>query len=103
VALGFSNGANIAAAVLLLHPEALAGAVLLRPMAPLKAPPTPDLTDKPVLLVSGLMDPIAPPATVEPLARQLRAAGARVRHEALPASHGLVAADLRLAREALGA
>ena len=29
-ALGYSNGANIAAAVLLLHPKTLAGAILLR-------------------------------------------------------------------------
>lgn len=102
VALGFSNGANIAAAVLLLHPQALAGAVLLRPMTPLREPPpAPDLAGKRVLLASGLMDPIAPPATVEGLVRQLRQAGAQVRHEQLPASHGLVAADLRLAREAL--
>jgi pimeloyl-ACP methyl ester carboxylesterase len=57
VALGFSNGANIAAAVLLLRPEALAGAVLLRAMVPLGAPPLADLAGRRVLILSGDRDP----------------------------------------------
>ncbi len=101
IALGYSNGANIAAAVLLLHPGALAGALLLRPMTPLATPPAADLTGKPVLLVSGAMDPIAPPQTVAPLVERLRASGAAVHHETLPAGHGLTAGDLRLVKEAL--
>ncbi|WP_210247611.1 alpha/beta hydrolase [Salinarimonas soli] len=101
VALGYSNGANIAAALLLLHPEALAGAVLLRPMTPLSRPPAADLAGTPVLLVSGAMDPIATPASVAPLVETLRASGAAVRHETLPAGHGLTSADLKLAGEAL--
>ena len=48
-ALGYSNGANIAAAVLLLHPKILAGAILLRAMAPLSEPPKPNLSGVPVL------------------------------------------------------
>ena len=44
LALGYSNGANIAAALLLLHPKALAGAILLRAMAPLAESPKPDLS-----------------------------------------------------------
>jgi phospholipase/carboxylesterase len=47
VALGYSNGANIAAAILLLRPQAFAGAILLRAMVPLAQPPKPDLTGKP--------------------------------------------------------
>jgi phospholipase/carboxylesterase len=61
VALGFSNGANIAAAMLLLRPEALAGAILLRAMVAQTTPV--DLHDKPVLIVSGKLDPSSPPAT----------------------------------------
>lgn len=56
VAVGFSNGANIAAATLLLRPEALAGAVLLRAMVPLSQPPAVNLTGKPILILSGSMD-----------------------------------------------
>ena len=61
VAVGFSNGANIAAAVLLLRPDALAGAILLRAMVPLSHPPKVDLSDKRILMVSGEHDPIIPP------------------------------------------
>jgi phospholipase/carboxylesterase len=50
VALGYSNGANIAAAMLLLRPEALAGAILLRAMVPLVKTPQADLRDKRVLI-----------------------------------------------------
>ncbi|MGH6799771.1 MAG: alpha/beta hydrolase, partial [Roseiarcus sp.] len=78
LALGYSNGANIAAAVLLLHPKTLAGAILLRAMAPLAHPPGPDLSGAPVLIVSGLNVPIIPRASAEKLAAALAAAGARV-------------------------
>lgn len=103
VAVGFSNGANIAAALLLLHPDALAGAVLIRAMAPLADAPRPDLAGKPVLMLTGAMDPIIPEANALGLAGQLEAAGARVEHEVLPAGHNLTQADIRLARDWLAA
>jgi phospholipase/carboxylesterase len=99
VALGFSNGANIAAALLYLAPEALAGAVLLRAMVPLPEPPRADLTGKPVLILSGSMDPIVPADSAARLAAQLTAAGAAVTHRVLPAGHGLSQADVALAKE----
>jgi phospholipase/carboxylesterase len=98
IAVGFSNGANIAAAMLQLQPDALAGAVLLRAMVPLREPPTADLSGKPVLIVSGAMDPIVPADNAARLAASLKGAGADVRHEVLPASHGLTQADIDLAR-----
>ena len=94
IALGFSNGANIAASLLLLRPEVLAGAALLRAMPPFREPPRPDLSGKPVLLLSGLMDPIMPAAASEALAGAFEALGADVEHRALPAGHGLTQADL---------
>ncbi|MCJ2081969.1 alpha/beta hydrolase [Methylobacterium sp. J-090] len=94
VALGFSNGANIAAAVLLLHPGVLAGAVLLRPMRPLAVLPEPDLTGLPVLMLSGAQDPIVPEANVRSLTDRLRASGARVEHTVLRVGHGLSQADV---------
>lgn len=97
LAVGFSNGANIAAAVLLLRPEALAGAVLLRPMVPLAEPPAVDLADNPVLMLSGAVDPIVPAENARRLAWQLAAAGAKVEHRILPVGHGLSQADLSLA------
>ena len=98
VALGYSNGANIAAALMLLHPDVLIGAILLRAMAPLADPPKPDLSGIPVLILSGSNDPIVPPASAERLAEALAAAGARVEREVLPASHGLTQADIARAK-----
>jgi phospholipase/carboxylesterase len=101
IALGFSNGANIAAATLLLRPEALAGAVLIRAMVPLSQPPATDLTGKPVLILSGSMDPMIPADNAERLAAHLRNGGAEVQHRTLPAGHGLSQADIALTRELL--
>ena len=97
-ALGYSNGANIAAAVLLLHPKTLVGAILLRAMAPLAEPPKPDLSGVPVLILSGLNDPIAPRSTAEKLAAALATAGGRVERDDLPAGHGLTQADVTRAK-----
>ncbi|SFG75493.1 alpha/beta hydrolase [Methylobacterium gossipiicola] len=102
VALGFSNGANIAAALLLLHPGVLAGAALLRPMRPLADPPGPDLTETPVLMLSGALDPIVPEANARGLAETFRAAGARVTHTVLPTGHGLSQADVTAVEAWLG-
>lgn len=99
VALGFSNGANIAAAMLLLRPEALAGGVLLRAMVPLANPPTADLAGKSILIVSGAADPIVPAANAAVLAGEFRQAGAHVQHETLPTGHGLTQNDLAIATQ----
>jgi len=98
VALGYSNGANIAAAMLLLRPEALAGAILLRAMVPLSTPPQADLAGKPVLIVSGNSDPIIPPSNSQRLALMLTKAGADVQHRTLPVGHQLSQADLTVAK-----
>ncbi|ULK96883.1 alpha/beta hydrolase [Bradyrhizobium sp. I71] len=102
VAVGFSNGANIAAALLLLKPEALSGAILLRAMVPLSDPPNADLAGKPVLLLSGQADPIVPASNSARLAALLSEAGARVTHKVLPAGHQLSQADVSLARDWVG-
>jgi phospholipase/carboxylesterase len=99
VALGYSNGANIAAAVLLLRPRALSGAMLLRAMVPLHEAPRADLSGKPVLIVSGAQDPIAPPDNAARLADVLRQSGAAVEHRVLSAGHPLSNADVKLARD----
>ncbi|MCJ9731982.1 alpha/beta hydrolase, partial [Bradyrhizobium sp. PRIMUS42] len=102
VAVGFSNGANIAAALLLLKPDVLAGAILLRAMVPLSAPPKAELAGKPVLLLSGQADPIVTASNSAKLATLLSDAGARVDHKVLPAGHQLSQADVTLAREWIG-
>ncbi|MGB8313758.1 MAG: alpha/beta hydrolase [Aestuariivirga sp.] len=97
IAVGFSNGANIAAAVLLLRPEVLSGAILLRAMAPLAKPPAADLAQKRVLIVSGASDPIIPASNAKLLAAMLKAAHADLQHETLAAGHNLTQNDVTLA------
>jgi phospholipase/carboxylesterase len=98
IAIGFSNGANIAAAVLQLRPEALAGTVLLRAMVPLQDPPAADLTGKPVLILSGASEPIVPADNAKRLAALLTGAGATVEHRVLPTGHGLSQTDVALTK-----
>lgn len=98
-ALGFSNGANTAAALLLTRGPVLRRAVLLRGMVTAEAAAGVDLKGVRVLLVSGERDPIIPVENAGRLAEQLRRAGAEVRHEVLAAGHELTGRDLELARE----
>ena len=97
IALGYSNGANIAAAMMLLRPEVLAGGILLRAMVPLGQPPAADLAGKHVLIVSGQSDPIIPPSNSAALTSMLQRAGAEVEHRTLPVGHQLSKADLTIA------
>jgi predicted esterase len=98
ISVGFSNGANIAASVLLLRPQALAGAVLFRAMVPLVPDPMPNLHGKPVLLAAGRRDSIASPEETERLRRLLIQAGANVAVHWAQAAHGLTPADIEAAR-----
>jgi phospholipase/carboxylesterase len=98
IAVGFSNGANIAAAIMLLRPNVLAGAALLRAMVPLADPPKVDLSGKRVLMVSGVHDPIVPRENAARLRDLLSARGANVEVHAFPIGHQLSQADLTLAR-----
>ena len=99
VAVGFSNGANIAASLLLTRPQALAGAVLLRALLPFEPQPLPDLAGKPVLLLSGSNDTMISVAGRERLAAVLQAAGADLVYKILPTGHNLTQNDLTLAAD----
>jgi phospholipase/carboxylesterase len=101
-AVGYSNGANIAGSLLLLRPEILAGAVLLRPMVPIVPEPLPDLQGVPVLMVSGQYDPIIPVDEALQLVTMLRSAGAEVNVSLENAGHGLTAGTMEIARRWLG-
>jgi phospholipase/carboxylesterase len=98
IALGYSNGANIAASLLLSQPDALAGAVLLRAMLPFEPATMPALTGKPVLLVSGSSDQMIPAASTRRLAEVLQTAGAELEYKTLPTGHGLTQNDLLIAK-----
>jgi predicted esterase len=89
VAAGFSNGANIAGALLLLRPESLRAALLFAPMLPLEPPVLPDLRHVAVFVSAGRGDPICPPEQVERLAGLLTDAGAAVDVRWHPGGHEL--------------
>ncbi|MBS1718714.1 MAG: alpha/beta hydrolase [Armatimonadetes bacterium] len=103
VALGFSNGANIATAILSLHPEALSGVIAIRGQSPLKHPPETPLDGKAVLLLNGERDPLVPLEDARKLAENLRQRGAEVQHEIVPAGHQLTMADITAAGNWLAA
>lgn len=97
-ALGFSNGANIAATLLQLRPATLGAALLLRSMVVLDTPAAPgSLTGKRVLMLNGRADPIVPLDHPPRVAALLRAGGAEVTQTFVHASHGLIASDLTAA------
>lgn len=94
-AVGFSNGANIASALLLGHPAALTAAVLLAAMVPYRdGPPAADLTGRRVLLSNGRNDPMATADHTTRLTDQLRAAGAEVTDLPHDGGHGIDATAL---------
>jgi phospholipase/carboxylesterase len=95
IAVGFSNGANIAAALLLLHPTTLSGGLLLRAMVPLVPDPLPPLQQVRVLIAAGRRDPIATPEQSQRLADLLAQAGADVSLHWSEAGHNLSREDLQ--------
>jgi phospholipase/carboxylesterase len=99
VAVGYSNGANIAAAMMLLGVAKFRCAILFRAMVPLSKIDVPDLKTFRILISAGQLDPIAPPPIAERLAQVLESAGADVTLRFQPAGHELTPSDLAEARE----
>jgi predicted esterase len=98
VAVGYSNGANIAASMLLLRPEILSAAILFRAMVPLVPEKLPDLSSVRVWIGAGNQDPIIPASEAQGLVELLRSAGADVTIRFANASHALTEADVETAR-----
>jgi predicted esterase len=99
VAVGYSNGANIAASMLLLRPEILSAAILFRAMVPLVPDKQPKLSSMRVWIGAGTDDPIIPTSETKRLAELLRNAGADVTIRYFQAGHGLTMADVEAARD----
>lgn len=97
VALGYSNGANIAGSILLLYPGLLAGAILYRPMQPFKT--FPEMKDKrhtPVFMCNGLQDPTITQEDTRKFVKHMEDAGFAVTHQYLPVGHNLTPDDVTL-------
>lgn len=104
IALGYSNGANIAGATLLKYPGFLVGAILYRPMQPFKAFNTEATAAQiPVLFTSGKDDGMVSPAATESYVKLLATAGYKVQFNELPNGHNLVQQDVALGQQWLEA
>ena len=99
IAVGFSNGANIAGALLLVRPDVLGAAVLFRAMVPLIPEKQPKIPSTPVLISNGKMDPLVSAEETERLAALLRFAGADVTLSWQTSGHDLTERDVITARE----
>lgn len=98
VAVGYSNGANIAASLLLRRPGLLAGAALLHVMVPFRPDELPDLSGTRAILTGGRSDPMVPVDETEELARMLGDTGAEVTLELQPGGHELTQAEIDAVR-----
>lgn len=98
ILVGFSNGAIMAAALLMLFPDLVRGAALLRPLSPFATPTGTRLRAMPVLVVDATNDARRLAGDGIAMASQLRRAGASVDHQSLNAGHGLTDDDLALLR-----
>ena len=98
VAVGYSNGANIAVSTLLLYPKVLSAAVLFRPMFPFEPEGSPELDGIPILIVSGTNDPLIDRDQPERLAEVLKEGGAEVTLNWSAAGHQLERAEVDVAQ-----
>jgi phospholipase/carboxylesterase len=98
VAVGFSNGANIAGVMMLTHPELLRAGFLAAPMPILSAPPSPDLSATAAFLAGGRADPVATPSHVETLAATLAERGASVTTDWHDGGHDLGRSSIEAAK-----
>lgn len=99
IAAGYSNGANIAASLMLLHPGLVRGAVLLRSMVPFEPEDGPDLSGAPVFIAAGERDQMIPPDNTQRLAEMLRTFGAEVELRWRDAGHALTREEVGEAKE----
>jgi phospholipase/carboxylesterase len=99
VAVGYSNGANIGASLLLKRPEVLAGAILFRAMVPFVPDVLPDLSTKSLILLEGLRDPIVSRREAESLMKLFTDARCDVTLKWQDSGHNLTQEDIVLAKK----
>ena len=99
MAVGYSNGANIAASVLMLRPHTLSGAILYRSMVPFIPQTLPDLTMKHIFMSSGIYDPIVSKQEAERLFGLFKNAGANISFIWQESGHQLTMEEIQKAKE----
>ena len=99
IAVGYSNGANIAASILLLRPEILSSAILFRAMVPLVPQTLPDLSNKRIFMSSGLYDPIVSRQEADRLFGLFEKMGANISLSWQESGHELTMDEIQKAKE----
>ncbi len=99
IAVGYSNGANIAASLLLRRPESLAGAILFRAMVPYSPTVMPDLSNKSIILLEGLYDPIVSTTEAQRLLEIFTNAQSNVTLKWQDSGHNLTNEDIIAAKK----
>lgn len=99
IAIGYSNGANIAASLMFHYQHALKGAILHHPMVPRRGVELPDLTGKSVFIAAGTNDPICPPEESTELQTLLEKANVKVDIYWEDRGHQLTATEVEAARK----
>ena len=99
IAVGFSNGANIAASLLLLYPQVIAGAVLFRPMIPIIPNNLPNLSEKKIVILSGQYDPIVSKKQAEDLFSLLKKTDTKVTIQWQESGHEITQDDVQIAKK----
>ena len=94
IGLGYSNGANILAAMAFAHPGLVDELVLMHPLIPFAPAPQPGLAGRRVLLTAGRRDPIAPAVQTDALALRLARQGAEVALNWHPGGHEIDRSEL---------
>ncbi len=98
IALGYSNGANMGAALMTFHPEVLDGLIMWRGMKILQEPEEPDLTGKRILMNNGIVDQMGPIESARQQAEIFQRGGAIVSSNELETGHGLTHADFAITK-----
>ena len=99
IAVGFSNGAIMAAALLLTRPTLFSGGILLRPLSPFVVDPPARIGARPILIIDGEKDSRRSPGDGARLAERLIQSGAAVTHHVLPVGHAITDMDKQIARD----
>jgi len=99
IAIGFSNGANIAVSIFFLSPELFQGAILFRAMVPFIPNSLPNLLNKRILISAGLKDPIVSKTETENLYKLFQKTNANTTLKWQPSSHNLIQEDILVAKQ----
>ncbi len=98
IAIGYSNGANIAASLLYHHPNSLSGAILFHAMVPRSGVTIPDLSGVPIFVGAGKRDSLIQPTQTKQLMEHLNAAGASVTEYWTEGGHQLSMEEIEQAK-----